>query len=96
MGNDDLPKKCTGNKNARQITVNFYDKIIRKKKKELEDPIKIELLKRRKEIVERIFGYIKRVFNYTRTTFRGLENMSAQWYLICTIINLRKIQQSLT
>jgi len=94
-GKCQFAKECTRNKNARQITVNVYDEIIRRKKKELEDPIKIGLLKRRKEIVERIFGYIKRVFGYTRATFRGLENMNAQWYLICAIINLRKIQQSL-
>jgi transposase len=94
-GGCQFAKECNRNKNARQITINVFDEIISRKKKELEDPIKIELIRRRKEIVERVFGYIKRVFNYTRTTFRGLENMRAQWYLICTIINLRKIQQAL-
>jgi hypothetical protein len=41
--------------------------------------------------VEPVFGIIKQVLGFRRWTVRGVENVRAQWFLICTAINLRKI-----
>ena len=50
-----------------------------------------EKLKRRKTIIEPVFGTIKRVMRFRRWTVRGLANVRAQWSIICTAHNLRKL-----
>ena len=51
------------------------------------------LLRRRGEIVEPVFGWIKGINKFLRWTFRGRESVNAQWQLICTVINLKKLQK---
>jgi transposase len=50
-----------------------------------------ELLKRRKVIAEPPFHVIKNILGFRQWTVRGLENVRAQWYLICTAYNLKKL-----
>jgi len=50
-----------------------------------------ELLKARKAIIEPVFGWIKSNLGFRRWTVRGLENVKAQWSLLCTTINLKKL-----
>jgi hypothetical protein len=54
-------------------------------------PENAALLRRRKTIVEPIFAYIKRILSFRRWTIRGLDNVQAQWSLLCTAVNLRKM-----
>ena len=49
------------------------------------------LLSLRKEIVEHLFGIVKAVDGFRRFTVRGLERARAQWALVCTAVNLRKL-----
>jgi hypothetical protein len=53
-------------------------------------------LKRRSEIIERLFGQIKGNDGFHRWTFRGTEKVAAQWTMICTAINLRKLIAAVT
>lgn len=48
-------------------------------------------LRRRKAIVEPIFGWAKEVLHFRRWTFRGLDSVKAQWSLMCIALNLRKL-----
>ncbi|MBD3283303.1 IS1182 family transposase [Candidatus Pacearchaeota archaeon] len=50
-----------------------------------------EQLKRRKMIVEPVFGWIKNNNHVRRWLFRGLKSVDAQWNLVCTAVNLRKL-----
>jgi transposase len=50
-----------------------------------------EQLRKRREVVERIFGHIKHHESWRRWTTRGLENVNAQWAMICCAFNLRLI-----
>ena len=45
----------------------------------------------RKEIVEHLFVIVKAVDGFRRFTVRGLEKARAQWALVCTAVNLRKL-----
>jgi transposase len=45
----------------------------------------------RKHIVEPVFGQIKRIRGFRKFLLRGLENVSAEWQLICLAHNLLKI-----
>ncbi|MCK4422373.1 transposase, partial [candidate division WOR-3 bacterium] len=78
-------------KRGRTIDRTSYDSAIRRQREKQKDVDKVELLKKRKEIVEPIFGYIKAIFGFRRWTVRGIEGVRAQWYMICTAVNLRKM-----
>ena len=42
-------------------------------------------------IVEPVFGHLKQNEGFWRWTYFGLENVSAQWSLLCTTHNLKKL-----
>jgi transposase len=48
----------------------------------------------RKQIVEPVFGQIKEVRGFRRFLLRGLENVQAEWSLICLTHNLLKLFRS--
>ena len=91
--------ECSKNKKGRTIGIYPYHLAIVNQLEKQKQAENRALLKRRKTIVSRrspvwvepVFGIIKRVLNFRRWTVRGLENVRAQWFLICTAINLRKI-----
>jgi transposase len=50
--------------------------------------------KKRKEIVEPVFGQIKEVRSFRRFFLRGLENVRAEWDLVCATHNVLKLFRS--
>jgi transposase len=50
-----------------------------------------ETYSKRKQIVEPVFGQIKEARGFRRFLLRGLENVSAEWDLICLTHNLLKL-----
>ncbi|MEK6705091.1 MAG: IS1182 family transposase, partial [Bdellovibrionota bacterium] len=53
-----------------------------------------ETYKKRKQIVEPVFGQIKEVRGFRRFLLRGLAKVSAEWDLICLTHNLLKLFRS--
>jgi transposase len=49
------------------------------------------LLKRRKGIIEHVFGYIKEVLQLRRFDVSRLDGVRTQWALICTAYNIMKL-----
>jgi transposase len=49
---------------------------------------------KRKQIVEPVFGQIKEIRGFRRFLMRGLENVRAEWELICLTHNLLKLFRS--
>ena len=47
--------------------------------------------KKRKHIVEPPFGWIKAVLGFRQFSLRGMDKVSAEWNLICSAINLRRM-----
>lgn len=47
--------------------------------------------RRRKVIVEPVFGWVKRVLGFRQFSFRGLKKNNAEWHLICLALNLRRM-----
>ena len=45
----------------------------------------------RKQIVEPVFGQIKQARGFRQFLLRGIENVKAEWALICTAHNLTKL-----
>jgi transposase len=51
--------------------------------------------RRRKVIVEPVFGWIKRVLGFRQFSFRGLTRNNAEWHLVCLAMNLRRMSNGL-
>jgi len=47
--------------------------------------------RRRKVIVEPVFGWVKRVVGFRQFSLRGLANVTAEWHLVCLATNLRRM-----
>jgi transposase len=63
-------------------------------RRKLAAPAGREVYKRRKAIVEPVFGQVKEGRGFRRFSFRGLENVTAEWLLVCATHNLLKIFRS--
>jgi len=82
---------CCQGKKGRMVTMGpHYQALLRQLKKQ-EIPQKKKELYKRKSIIEKVFGLIKEILGFRRFTVRGLEKVKAQWSLICTTYNLRKL-----
>ena len=48
----------------------------------------------RKQVVEPVFGQIKHARGFRQFLLRGLEQVRAEWAMICTVHNLLKLAQA--
>ncbi len=60
-------------------------------RRRLEDPEYRAIYRRRKAVVEPVFGQIKEARGFRQFSFRGLANVDAEWSLICACHNLLKL-----
>ena len=51
--------------------------------------------RRRKVIVEPVFGWIKGVLGFRQFSFRGLKKNNAEWHLVCLATNLRRMSRGM-
>jgi transposase len=51
--------------------------------------------RRRKVIVEPVFGWIKRVLGFRQFSFRGPTKNNAEWHLVCLAMNLRRMSSGI-
>lgn len=82
---------CSKNRPSRTIELSEFHESIERQRLLNKDINVREKLKRRKTIVEPIFGIIKHAHNFRRFTYKGLENVKTQWKMMCTAVNLRKL-----
>lgn len=64
-------------------------------KAKLETPEGAAAYRRRKVIVEPVFGWIKNVLGFRQFSLRGLAKTNAEWHLVCLALNLRRISGKL-
>jgi hypothetical protein len=48
----------------------------------------------RKQVVEPVFGQIKQARGFRQFLLRGFDKVKAEWALICTAHNLRKLARA--
>jgi transposase len=84
--------QCTREKRGRrQIEIWPHTPAVQAMRQRLnEDGLKAQL-RRRGQIVERIFAQIKQQDGFRRWTVRGMDNVRAQWSWICCAVNLRAL-----
>jgi transposase len=83
--------ECSRDKGGRAIERSPYEGAIKKQIQKQKQPGNKELLSKRKMIVEPVFGWIKHNLGFRRWSYRGLVSVNAQWNLVCTTINLKKL-----
>ena len=88
--------QCTKSARGRQIRRPHGEEARERQAHKQADPRMRLLLGLRKEIVEHLFGIVKTLDGFRRFTMRGLEKARAQWALVCTAVNLRKLATTAT
>lgn len=83
--------QCSNDKRGRTIKRTPYEDAIMRQAQKQRNPAMKVLLSLRKEIVEHIFAIIKTIDGFRRFTVRGIEKASAQWALVCSALNMRKL-----
>jgi transposase len=82
---------CTKSKKEKRIEVHREHEAIRRHKQKIANESARTLLRQRGALIERVFGWVKEQYGLRRLRSCGLENAKAEWYLACTVYNLRKI-----
>jgi transposase len=52
-----------------------------------------KIYRRRKAIVEPVFGWAKAVLGFRQFSLRGLENVRGEWNLVCLALNLKRMHR---
>jgi len=80
--------ECTRDPKGRTVEQEpFYEAVERQRQKQTTAK-NCALLRKRKEIAELPFARLKHLLGFRRWTVRGLENVRAQWALLCATLNL--------
>jgi transposase len=83
--------ECSRDRHGRGIEIGPHEAAVSRQRKAQAEGENRALLKRRKAIVEVVFAQIKEHMRFRRFTVRGEAKVKAQWSLICTAFNLRKL-----
>jgi transposase len=86
-----LREACTRDRHGRLVEIGPYHGAVERQRQKQAEAEKRQLLKKRKGLVEPVFGTIKQAMGFRRYTVRGLEKVQTQWSLICAAFNLRKL-----
>jgi transposase len=83
--------KLCSKKKARVVEIGPHYGAVQRQRQKMADADNKKSLRRRGQIIERLFGQTKGNDGFFRWTFRGKEKVAAQWTMICTAINLRQL-----
>lgn len=83
---------CTKDQRARRfVEIWSHTLAVQQMRARVQQPAAAAQLRRRRQVIERVFGHIKQHEGFRRWTVRGLEAVNVQWALICCAINLRAL-----
>lgn len=83
-------KECS-KKGPRVVEIGPHYGAVQRQRVKRSEPASKEQFRRRSEIIERFFGQTKWNDGFARWSFKGKEQVAAQWTMICITNNLRKI-----
>lgn len=88
--------ECTTNKHhGRQITINPEEGALRRHRAWMEKEEAQSIYKKRKQLIEPVFGIIKEhLMGIRRFLLRGIANVAAEWSLLATAFNLRVLARA--
>ena len=77
--------------NGRALTIGPHDAVLRRHRTWMSTREAQKISKRRKQLIEPVFGIIKEQQGARRFLLRGLVNVAAEWTLLATAFNLRTL-----
>jgi len=83
--------QCTGEKKRRRRFIEIWPHtpMVQAMGQKAKQPAAAAQLKKRSQVVERVFGHIKQHDGLRRWTVKGLAAVNAQWAMLCSVFNLR-------
>lgn len=85
---------CTKDKGGRRICVRPEDALLRRNREKMRTEQGKQMMQQRGTIVEPVFAVMREHMGLLRFLRRGLENVRAEWLLLCAAYNLRVIWQA--
>ncbi len=82
---------CTKSKEGRTIHIGAQDALLRQNREKMRTDDGRQKMKQRSATVEPVFGIIREQHGLTRFLRRGLDNVKAEWHLLCAAYNLKVI-----
>ncbi|MFQ6030897.1 MAG: IS1182 family transposase [Dehalococcoidia bacterium] len=86
--------QCTKDRSGRQLRVGEYQAVHQRHRELMQRPETKALYRRRKALVEPVFGIIKEQQNGRRFLLRRLDNVRAEWSLLAVGLNLRSLYRA--
>jgi transposase len=83
--------ECSGAKRGRTIEKGPHHEAVVRQVEKQKGEEGSALLAKRSQIVEAVFGILKAGHRFRRWSVRGLGKVRAEWTLMCTVLNLRKL-----
>ena len=84
-------RKCSRVRDGRVIEIGPHHAAVMRNREALAQPETRRLIRQRSAIVERLFAEVKEVLRFRRWTVTGKHKIAAQWSMMCTAINLRRL-----
>lgn len=85
------PGQCTQNRQGRHVALYGHEQALLEHRETMAQPAVKAVYRRRKAIVEPVFGQIKEQLGARRFLLRGLTNVQGEWNLLCSVHNLLKL-----
>ena len=82
---------CTKSRNGRTVSIGIHDAVLRRHRAWMSTDTTKEVYRRRKQLVEPVFGITKEQMGARRFLLRGLINVAAEWNVLAIAFNLRTL-----
>lgn len=85
--------QCSSARRGRTVQIHPDHAARVRQREKQRDPKMREAMRKRKHIIEPIFGWSKEGMGLRRWTVRGTDKVRTQWVLLCTAMNLRRLHK---
>lgn len=82
---------CTRDRRGRAVRVRPQEQLLRRHREKMRGEQAKAFMRQRSAVVEPVFGVLREHLGLSRFLRRGLDNVRAEWQLLCAAYNLRKI-----
>lgn len=82
---------CTKDRHGRRLRIRPQEHLLRQHRQKMRGETAKAFMKRRSAVVEPVFAILKERLGLSRFLRRGLENVRAEWHLLCAAYNMRKL-----
>lgn len=82
---------CTSSPHGRTLKISEYEPILQRHRRLMATAAAKQVYRRRKALVEPVFGLLKECHGARRFLLRGRRQVTSEWYLLATAFNLKSL-----